>query len=65
MINTLQFTQMINLTVFLPPFFMEEASFLQALTNPEYWEALEQSEALALNGMAILKRLLLGLGNGM
>ena len=56
---------MINLTVFLPPFFMEEASFLQALTNPEYWEALEQSEALALNGMAILKRLLLGLGNGM
>ena len=44
---------------------MEEASFLQALMNPEYWEALEQSEALASNGMAILKTLLLGLGNEM
>ena len=30
---------------------------------PEYWEALKQSEALALNGTVIVKTPLLGLGN--
>ena len=30
---------------------------------PEYWEALKQSEELALNGTAVVKTPLLGLGN--
>ena len=46
---------------------MGEASFLQGLMTPEYWEALEQSETywLLIGGMAIVKTplLMLGLGN--
>ena len=42
---------------------MGEASFLKVLMVPECCKALEESEALALNGMAIVKTPLLGLGN--
>ena len=42
---------------------MGKVNFLQALIAPEYWEALEEIDALALNGMTIVKTPLLGLAN--
>ena len=41
----------------------EWGKFLQGLMTPEYWKALKKNEALALNGTAIVKPTLLGLGN--
>ena len=34
-----------------------EVNFLQALMAPEYWEALEQSEALTLNRIGYCKNI--------
>ena len=42
---------------------MEEAGFLQTSVAPEYWEVLDQSEALALNGIGYCETSLLALRN--
>ena len=52
-----------NIRFFLSVFMGEWGRFLQGLMTPEYWKALKKNEALALNGMAIVKPTLLGLGN--
>ena len=42
---------------------MGDTKFVQALADPEYWQALEKSKALALNGAGYCETPLLALWN--